>query len=125
MKAFTVYRVKDAESFDTPEGVMTPLFVGEQVSIIKLSLPPKLTVPAHSHKSNIVAVVMKGRLEVLHGNERVVLEEGDAFFAPSNVALGISNPSQGITEILAVSHPPSYKSVEELKELLKSFARRG
>jgi len=123
MAAFSVHRLKEAESFNTPEGVMTPLFVNEHLSVIKLSLPPKLTVPAHSHKSNIVAVVVKGQLEVSHGNERAVLEEGDVFFVPANVAVGISNPSQSTVEVLAVSYPSSCKSIEELKELLRSFAR--
>jgi quercetin dioxygenase-like cupin family protein len=125
MKAFTLYRIKDAESIDTPEGVVTPLFINEQLMIVKLSLPPNLTIPPHSHNCNIVAMVTKGRLEVMHGNERVVLEEGDMFFALPNVVLGFSNPSQGTTEILSVSYPPSYKSVEEFKEVLRSFARRG
>jgi quercetin dioxygenase-like cupin family protein len=124
MSTFSVYRFKGTESFDTPEGVMTPLFVNEQISIIRLSLPSKLAVPAHSHRNNIVAVVLRGRLEVFQGNERTALEEGDVFFTPADVALGISNPSQSDAEILAVSYPSSYKSVEALKERLRSFARR-
>ncbi|TDA30317.1 MAG: hypothetical protein DSO04_06130 [Hadesarchaea archaeon] len=125
MATFSVYRFKDADSFNTPEGVMTPLFVDEHVSITRLSLPPKLAVPAHSHKSNIVAVVLKGQLEVSLGNEKTALKAGDTFFATANTALGISNPSQKTAEVLAISYPSSYKSIEELKELLRSFARRG
>jgi quercetin dioxygenase-like cupin family protein len=120
----TVYRAKEAESFDTPEGTMTPLFVNEQLSIFRVSIPAGLAVPPHSHKSNSVAILLKGRLELTVGDERKIVEENDVFFIPSNLVVGVSNSFQTTAEILAISYPSSYKSVEELKERLKSLAVR-
>ena len=122
MVAFSVFRGKDFESIRTPEGEITPIFVNEHISISKLNLPPKLSVPPHSHGFNVVAVVAKGRLEILHESRKTVLEEGDVFFAPAGTKIGISNPSQEVAEILCISYPPTCKSVEELKKILKSFS---
>ena len=123
MVELAVYRAKEAESFDTPEGTMTPLFVNEQVSIIRFSIPAGLTVPPHSHKSNSVAILLKGRLELTVGDEKKIVEENDVFFIPSDLVVGVSNPLQTTAELLAVAYPSPYKSVGELKERLKSLAR--
>jgi len=39
-----VVRFNEMEEFNTPEGIMKPLFVSEKVAIIHLKIPPGLKV---------------------------------------------------------------------------------
>jgi len=49
---------------------MTPLFVNEQLSIFRISIPARVAIPPHSHKSNNVAILLKGQLELTVGDEK-------------------------------------------------------
>jgi len=118
-----IYKAKDFESINTPEGQMIPIFINENICVIRLNIPSGLSVPAHSHKSNIVAIVMKGKLEINHNDKREIVDEGDVFFIPANIAIGISNPFKNDTEIITVSYPSSYKNIDEFKKILKSLLR--
>jgi len=123
VKDLLVYRSDEFESFETPEGKMTPLFVNEQLSLTKLRLPSKLAVPAHAHKNNIVVVILKGQLDLLEGDNRLTLKEGDVFFIPGGVLVGLSNPYSIDVELLSVSCPPTYTSIDQLKERLRSLSK--
>ncbi|MGC8936646.1 MAG: cupin domain-containing protein [Candidatus Methanomethylicaceae archaeon] len=125
MTGLLIYRSEDNESFETPEGRMTPIFVNCHVSMIRLNLPSGIVVPAHSHRNNIVAMVLRGKLDISEGNAKITVKEGDLFLIPGGNKVGISNPYSSDAEILSVTYPSPYSNIEELKERLRKFTHGG
>ncbi len=123
-KSFTVFKLEDAEGFDTLEGFMKPLSVTEHVSVIYTTIPSNMKVRPHAHKSNGVILVLKGNVEFVSNGTRFNLTKDSVAIIPANTEVGVNN-SNVPTEMLMVSAPPSCKSIEELKARLQSFSKRS
>lgn len=61
------------KSFSTSEGVMTPLVMGEDFSVIKISMPKGLAVKRHSHNKEGIILVTKGKIVFDDGEQHTVI----------------------------------------------------
>jgi transcriptional regulator with XRE-family HTH domain len=65
----------------------------------------------HAHASDEECViVMEGRVELIVGGERILLEQGDALLLDPTVPHGYVNPGRRRARVLWVMTPPSYPS---------------
>jgi mannose-6-phosphate isomerase-like protein (cupin superfamily) len=61
-----------------------------------------------SHAGEEVGYVLEGRLELMLGDERYLLEPGDSFYFPSEVPHGYRNPGRVRARVLWVNTPPTF-----------------
>ena len=112
-----IVRFNEMEEFDTPEGIMKPLFVSEKVAIIHLKIPPGLKVEPHSHPRDGAMILTKGRVK-LNDTE---LEAYDLAYIPANFEVGMECEEEA--EAILISINPDYKSLDELKSILRRFKK--
>ncbi|HJH29346.1 MAG TPA: cupin domain-containing protein [Methanosarcinaceae archaeon] len=112
--------IQEAEGLETPEGLMKPLIFGERLGVIHLEIPAGLEVSPHAHTTEGVLYCLCGELDVISEDETLTLSSETAMLVPPNTEIGIKNRSNTPVNALLISSPPPVKSVEELKDLLKS-----
>jgi len=61
----------------------------DNLMLVKVAFEKDAVGAIHNHPHLQVSYVAKGSFEVSMGNEKRVLNEGDVFFAPSNVFHGV------------------------------------
>ncbi len=110
-----VVRFEEMEEFNTPEGIMKPLFVSEKIAVIHLKIPAGLKVEPHSHPRNGMMILIKGRVKL----NDVELKVYDLVYIPANFEAGLECKEEA--EAILVSIKPGYKSIEELKSILRKF----
>ncbi|RLI81422.1 hypothetical protein DRP04_06190 [Archaeoglobales archaeon] len=110
-----VVRFNEMEEFDTPEGIMKPLFVSEKIAIIHLKIPPGLKVEPHSHPRDGIIALTKGRVKL----NNVELEAYDLAYIPANFKTEMECEEEA--EVILISINPDYKSLDELKSILRRF----
>lgn len=85
-----IYKLKDAESYQTSEGIMVPLFAYENVSVVHINLPAGLQVKPHSHPAATIMIITKGSVKAI-GNDAVDLGIGDLAFFSGRYGDGIGD----------------------------------
>ena len=118
-KSIKVYKVEDQEEILTGEGTMRPFLFTENLSLIHLEIPPGMDVKPHSHPKDGHLFCLEGELEVVCGDEKFTVTRKTAMVVPANVICGISNKTEVPVECLLISAPPTFKSAEEIKEVIK------
>jgi len=63
---------------------------------------------SHSHIGEEFVIVLKGQLEISVENENFLLDEGDSALYKSNHPHSWKNPSDEVTEVLWINHPPTF-----------------
>lgn len=113
-----ICRFEEAESFQTPEGLMTPLFAYENVAITHLKVPAGLQVKPHSHPGDGMIFLTGGSLKLL-GQETTDIKAGDLAFIPGETEVGLESLED--SEAIILSVPSRYSNVEEFRERLRSI----
>jgi quercetin dioxygenase-like cupin family protein len=113
-----ICRFEEAESFQTPEGLMTPLFAYDNVAITHLKVPAGLQVKPHSHPGDGILILTAGSVKLL-GREITDLKAGDLAFIPGETELGLESHED--SEAIILSVPSRYSNVEEFRERLRSI----
>lgn len=114
-----IQKIDDAEGLETPEGVMKPLIYGERLACMHLEIPAGLEVSPHAHSTEGLLYCLSGELVVESGGETVTIGSETAMLVPPNTVVGIKNLQDAQVNAILISSPPSVKSVEELKNLLR------
>lgn len=112
-----VVRFNEMEEFNTPEGIMKPLFVSEKIAIIHLKIPASLKVEPHSHPRDGIIALTKGGVKL----NDVELEAYDLAYIPANFEVGMECEEEA--EAILISINPDYKSLDELKSILRRFKK--
>ncbi|RLG41903.1 MAG: hypothetical protein DRO01_02005 [Thermoproteota archaeon] len=112
-----VVRFNEMEEFNTPEGIMKPLFVSEKIVVIHLKIPTGLKVEPHSHSRDGIMILIKGKVRLISND--VDLKVYDLVYIPVNFKIGLECKEEA--EAILISIEPGYKSLEELKSILKRF----
>ncbi|KQS41895.1 cupin domain-containing protein [Pedobacter sp. Leaf194] len=68
----------------------------DNLMLVKVAFEKDAVGAIHNHPHLQVSYVAKGSFEVSMGNEKRVLNEGDVFFAPSNVFHGVVCLQEGL-----------------------------
>ncbi|ACV24175.1 hypothetical protein [Methanocaldococcus fervens] len=110
-----VVRFDEMEEFNTPEGIMKPLFVSEKIAIIHLKIPSGLKVEPHSHPRDGMMYLIKGRVKL----NNLELNANDFAYIPANFEVGLECEDEA--EAILISVNPEYKSLDELKSILRRF----
>lgn len=64
--------------------------------------------PLLVHEGEEAGVVIRGRLEVTVGNQRSVLEAGDAYYFPSSIPHRFRNVGDEACEVVSAATPPTF-----------------
>jgi quercetin dioxygenase-like cupin family protein len=122
----SVFSIDGLDNFNTIEGVITPFFVSEHVTLLHMSMSPEMDVPIHAHKYTSVLFVLKGNLTLLLNDTHFHLIDGDIAVIPGGVEAGFKNPSSSNpVELFFVSSPSGIKTLDGLKDALRSFSQRS
>jgi quercetin dioxygenase-like cupin family protein len=122
MRTLEIYRFENAESFPTPEGIITPIYASKKVAVMHIKLPAGLKVEPHSHDEDGILMVTKGSFR-LTGDETIDLKSGDLVYVPEKVSAGIECDED--SEAVMLSVPSSYENVEALCSIMRSFFGSG
>lgn len=120
-KKAKLFKIYDAESLTTSEGIVRPFLFTENVSLIHLEVPKGLEIPAHSHPKEGILYCLAGELQVYSEDQLFKLGKATALLVPPDVAVGIRNRTDRPAECLLISSPPASRSAEDLKERLKHY----
>lgn len=113
-----VCRFDELESFQTPEGVMTPIFAYDKAAVTNLKIPAGLRVRPHSHEGDGILILTRGAITLV-GESAVVLRGGDLAFIPGGTEVGLESNEE--SEAIILSVPSRYSSVDEFRERLRSL----
>jgi quercetin dioxygenase-like cupin family protein len=116
-----ITKLKHVEKFDTPEGLMSPMIFGDNISVFHLEIEPGLEVPPHGHPGEGILYCLRGTMEIT-GRESRTLEKDTLLYLSPEEPAGIKNSTGKTARALLISSPPSASSVEEFKKLLKEFS---
>lgn len=115
-----ISRFNELKEFQTPEGIMKPLFVSEDLKVIHLKIPAGLEVRPHSHPNPGNIILLKGSVR-LNAENPVLLQEGDSAHIPADYTVGLE--SEGEAEALLVSSPSGFRNIKELYKKLEGFQK--
>lgn len=118
VRSMEIYRAEESESFSTPEGIITPIFASQKISIMNIKIPAGLKVKPHSHSEDGILIVTNGSIR-LTGDSTIDLKTGDLVSVSGNTSAGLECDEEATA--LAISVPSNYKNVEELCNVLRSF----
>jgi quercetin dioxygenase-like cupin family protein len=113
-----ICKFEEAESFQTPEGMMTPIFANDNVAVTHLKVPAGLQVRPHSHPGDGILILTKGSVKLI-GKETSDLTAGDLAYIPGGFEVGLESSLE--SEAIIMSVPSSYSDVEEFRERLRSI----
>ena len=115
MKKFEAEKQK---RFSTSEGVMTPLVMGEDFSVIRISMPEGLTVKPHSHNKEGFIVVTGGK---------IIFDDGEKHSASCNDVLEYGAEEEiGFTaledsEAIFITRKPQWNSLSAIYDLFQKM----
>ncbi|MBC7114948.1 MAG: hypothetical protein PWR13_1253 [Archaeoglobi archaeon] len=115
-----IVRFDEMEKFNTPEGVMTPLFVSEKIAVIHFKFPAGLKVEPHSHPRDSVMVITKGKVRLRSEKGDVELGSRDLAYIPADFVTGLECEEEA--EAIAITVGARYKTMDELKEILRRIS---
>jgi transcriptional regulator with XRE-family HTH domain len=84
-----------------PDKMMEPM-------IFRFSESGNFSDTMYQHFGQEFVLVLKGKIEIVLGNERYVLEEGDSIYFNSGVPHAFWNAHSGISEALSINTPPNF-----------------
>ena len=88
-----VIRFNSAENYEPEKDWKRVSLCNENdISIEHFTKPPHHASPLHDHPNIQVLVVLKGKMEIAAGDEKEVLEEGDAVYIPGKEPHVVTNP---------------------------------
>jgi len=117
-----IHRFDETESFNTPEGLIIPLFASKKISVMHIKIPAGLKVQPHSHKEDTILILIKGSIR-LTGDEPINLMAGDLAYKSGDSLAGIECEEDSVAVVLTI--PSSYENVEELCSALRSIFGSG
>jgi quercetin dioxygenase-like cupin family protein len=95
---------KKIKKVETAKGIIVQeLGAGEKMSVLHWNMADKSVVPTHNHPAEQFGYVIKGGFEMMIGDEKATLRQGDAYFIPPNIPH--SFVTVGETEAIDVFHP--------------------
>jgi len=97
----------DGQTVEAVDGVyLTQLVSGERTSIQHYHIESGASVPEHSHEHEQTGYVTNGRFTFLIDGEEHVINPGESFVIPPNVAHAAENRSEMPVEGIDVFSPP-------------------
>lgn len=93
-------------------GIQTQGFSGQQLMVTRLIFASGAVGTSHSHPHEQLTIVLRGSVEMTMGDERQVLNAGDAVSIPSNVVHGVVALEE--TEMIDVFTPLRTDLIEKL-----------
>jgi mannose-6-phosphate isomerase-like protein (cupin superfamily) len=95
------------ETVEAVEGVhLTPLAVGEEMSVQHVHVESDAVVPEHSHHHEQVGYVLSGSGVFVVDGERFHVSSGDSYALASNEPHSVENASEEPLEAIDVFAPP-------------------
>jgi quercetin dioxygenase-like cupin family protein len=70
------------------DGIARQMIVGQRLMICRLTLPPHVVTPAHSHPHEQMTLIEKGRVRFTIGGQTREAVAGDVLHVPPNVVHG-------------------------------------
>lgn len=80
------FNLKELTSRELAPGVEVKACSGEKMTITLFSMAPGAAVPKHAHPHEQIGTVLKGTMELIIGEEKKVVSEGDIWLIPPNVS---------------------------------------
>jgi quercetin dioxygenase-like cupin family protein len=85
-------------------GVEMRVIHGEKMTMVFFRLEPGAGPPLHAHPHEQIGTVLKGSIELVIGDEKRMVLEGEAYHVPSNVLHG-GKCGESPSEIIEVFSP--------------------
>jgi quercetin dioxygenase-like cupin family protein len=79
------FNLSDLNPKNLADGVTIKAVSGEKMTMTVFYLTEGSSVPEHSHPHEQIGTVLKGTLELIIGDEKRVVTEGDGWVIPSDV----------------------------------------
>lgn len=95
---------------------MKPLFVSEELKVIHLKNPAGLRVQPHSHPYPGNNFILEDSIR-LNSEAPVLLHEGNMVHIPADYAVGLDSEAE--SEVLLISSPSGYRSIDNLYQKLE------
>jgi quercetin dioxygenase-like cupin family protein len=99
------YSIKEIETKKPAEGVEIRVVPGEKMTLVFFYLSPGAKIPEHSHPHEQIGTLLKGSLELSIGQEKRIVNPGQAYVIPSNVPHSGKN-LEAPSEVIEVFSPP-------------------
>ncbi len=113
-----IYRFDESESFQTPEGLMTPLFANNHLTVTHLKVPAGIHVRPHSHPWDGILIIINGFVRLI-GTTTFDMKAGDLAYIPAGFEVGLD--CQEYFEAILLSTPSPYKTLEEFRNRLEGM----
>lgn len=101
---FSLVNIREAEGFQSSEGVVKPLVFGQNISSVCLEIPPNFEVPTHSHSQETVIFCIEGNFTRTAAGITRSIGPGDVYLVPGGCAGGIKTGEKAV-KIIACSSP--------------------
>ncbi len=106
MTAPVFARPKEKVAFDPKRFLAKPLFECAEMKVVRASFRAGQFIPVHAPDVHVVLYVLSGEGEVVAGNERHKVREGDLVAVPRKVKRGVRAKTD-MTVLHVVSPPPT------------------
>jgi quercetin dioxygenase-like cupin family protein len=97
--------LEDMKPLVPAPGVEMRVIHGDKMTMVFFRLQPGTGVPVHAHPHEQMGTVLKGAIELIVGDEKRKVCEGEAYHVPSNVMHG-GRCEESLAEIIEVFSPP-------------------
>ena len=87
------------------DGVEIKAVSGEAMTMVIFYVSAGSAIPEHSHPHEQIGTILKGAMEMIIGDDKKIVREGDLWVIPSNV-VHRGNCIEGPAEVLEVFSPP-------------------
>lgn len=99
-------RPKEKGAFDPNRFAAKPLFESPEMKVILASFRPGQFIPVHKPDIHVVLYILSGEGEVVAGEERRPVREGDLVVVPRKMARGVKAKTEMVV-LHVVSPPPT------------------
>ncbi|MEM2030639.1 MAG: hypothetical protein QXW66_07365 [Archaeoglobaceae archaeon] len=112
-----IVRFESVKELKTIEGFLRPMFVSEKILLMYCRVWKGLRVEPHSHESEGILIVTKGRIRVLP--EGIEIAPLDLCHVPPKKEVGLV--AEDDSELILISMGSKYKTLEEVFSVLSAF----
>ncbi len=121
-----VVKVSDLIGFRIFEGVMRKIiFNSDRVMFLLVEIPPRGTLPEHSHPHEQMGICLKGKAEFRSGREKVIVDEGTFYWIKPEEKHGVASLVDEPSLFLDVFNPLREDYIERVKKLGESQPNGG